>query len=292
MARLRAVAVAAVTAWCATSCASVGDLYDRMAGKCGERAGFATVNALVQRSPLPATHIDRPVRTSDRALERALRFNGIPIEQGRASLRVTLDCSTMGKRRKNRRVLVTLSAPGAWRVSTTVMPGRPHGMITAVNLDGGRPVFADPGTMVALVGNRGARRRPIPAGGAAPPDMAGRDGDGETGAVGASDHGDAPDAEPASGPVEVAEDQTPAEIVERTTAAEAAPDPVCAVLRPPSLREAVKMSLLCAGSSWKLLDPARTEPQDYKLPHPVPLEGGPNEWVVALAEAYGLRFSR
>ena len=105
-------------------------------------------------------------------------------------------------------------------------------------------------------------------------------------------------APPAAPPVVVAgsPESTPSAPAEAPPAspAEATDQPdvpaYCAVLRPPNLREAVMVALRCAGAPWVLVPPSRTEPRDYRLPHAIRLEGGPDEWMALLTKKYGLRF--
>ena len=69
------------------------------------------------------------------------------------------------------------------------------------------------------------------------------------------------------------------------------PDPKCHILRPTSLREAVKRMLECLGTGWQLEPPHTGAPRDYQLRRTLDLSDTPFPRVLELLEdSYELEF--
>ena len=321
MARRKRITVAAAVLPLITSCAAVGSFGDWITSKTGrdciDDAPRNAVESLVRASPLLLSP-EIPVKTRHDVLKNSLRVNGIRIGNGDQSRDVTLACHS----RKRGGSTLTLSMEGQWAVTTAILENGMGGAVSAVNFQGKAPETAPFWQSVAAVGNTGP---PPPATGE--PLHISLESDPPPRPLVVTSHPAGllerierlEQAEQAQ-QVELAESE---EVVRQTELEEstetigtpesvespAAPtppqvadvdmgalnarndfNPVCAVLRPPSLRQAIEASLLCADARWELLPPTGTEPQDFELPLTITLAGPPARWVRDLSMQYGLRF--
>ena len=291
----------------ANGCVAVSQFAERFRSSC-DGASVNAIGALVRGSPLVVDYLNTAVRADGDSLEMALRRNAIPISYSNNAVEVSVSCQPIN----DSMTAMTLFVKNEWRVSGVMAGGGMPVTLAAVNITGGPPVVGDPSLIPSIVANRSVQDRwhasasyPRPA--TEPPVLSIRQPvvdlrrpAATTPPVELAVVRPRPEPRAPVPPVQPTATQSPVnppsttvhKIIVEPSEGRAEVDPVCAVIRPPNLREAVKAALLCAGSDWTLIPPTETEPTDYTLPHAIRLSGGPNDWVVVLSDTYGLRFER
>lgn len=315
------LSVGVVIPWVA-GCSMLVSIQESLAERrCDSDRHRAAMVTMVRSSPLITSHLDRPVVSENSAMRRALRANGLAIEWGEHSTEVKLSCTRLRLNDDKRSdTILTMEVQGEWRLSSVVHGGKDveaQFSMSATNLAGGDRL---PFNSVFAVAEHGNRNRstpvadvyqpPPPATPFVPPQPVAPNGRAQPSeptpkresvpdAIEDRDEGgkgSVVQEKPAPAPRDTPPESVPGVhriVVERGGGVGDAPvDPLCATLRPPSLREAVQVALLCAQSAWRLVPPSHSEPKDYSLPHTITLSGGPNEWVIVLSRSYGLRFEQ